>query len=317
MLVMYHYDTNAILVEPLKTRHGNEILRGYTKLYIHLTNRGFKPITHWLDNEASTALKDFNKSEQVDYQLVPPHVHRRNAAERAIRTWKNHLIAGICSTDTAFPLHLWDRVLEQATITLNLLQLARRNTTMLAHQMLNGTFDYNRTPLAPPGTKIVIHEKPNQRRLWDPHGVDGWYLGPATDHYRCYRVYVNKTRAERITDTVEFFPQEIDMPFPTPTVIAIEATKELISTLNNPMPSTPFAHQPFNRKQAIQTIANIFQPYGNPDIPTHIIEPELTGPAQPTGPPETTPQVNNEPTASPPRVAAPDPVEDLRRCHPP
>jgi hypothetical protein len=25
MLVMYHYDTNAILVEPLKTRHGNEI----------------------------------------------------------------------------------------------------------------------------------------------------------------------------------------------------------------------------------------------------------------------------------------------------
>jgi ribosomal protein S24E len=108
MLVMYHYDTNAILVEPLKTRHGNEILRGYQKLYTHLTNRGFKPTTHWLDNEASTTLKEFNTSEQVDYQLVPPQVHRRNSAERAIRTWKNHLILGICSTDTNFPLHLWD-----------------------------------------------------------------------------------------------------------------------------------------------------------------------------------------------------------------
>jgi hypothetical protein len=162
MLVMYHYDTNAILVEPLKTRHGNEILRGYQKLYTHLTNRGFKPTTYWLDNEASTALKAFNQSEQVDYQLVPPQVHRRNAAERAIQTWKNHLIAGICSTDTTFPMHLWDRILEQATITLNLLRPARRNTNMSAHQMLHGTFDYNRTPLAPPGTKILIHEKPNQ-----------------------------------------------------------------------------------------------------------------------------------------------------------
>jgi hypothetical protein len=130
MLVMYHYDTNAILVEPLKTRHGNEILRGYTKLYTHLTNRGFKPTTHWLDIEASNALKEFNKSEKVDYQLVPPHVHRRNAAERAIRTWKNHFIAEICSTYTAFPLHLWDRILEQATITLNLLRPAQCNPAM-------------------------------------------------------------------------------------------------------------------------------------------------------------------------------------------
>jgi hypothetical protein len=57
MLVLYHYDTNAILVKPLKSRQGNEILRGYTHLYNHLTRRGFKPTTHWLDNEASTALK--------------------------------------------------------------------------------------------------------------------------------------------------------------------------------------------------------------------------------------------------------------------
>jgi hypothetical protein len=224
MLVMYHYDTNAILVEPLKTRHGNEILRGYQKLYTHLTNRGFKPTTHWLDNEAPTALKEFNKSEQVDYQLVPPQVHRRNAAERAIQTWKNHLVSRICSTDTNFPLYPWDRIIEQSTIRLNLLQPARRNTNMSAHQMFNDTFDYNRTPLAPPGTKILIHEKPNQRRSWDPHGVEGWYRGPATKHYRCYRVYITKTGAERITDTVEFPPQTIDMPFPTPTEIAIEAT---------------------------------------------------------------------------------------------
>jgi hypothetical protein len=82
MLVLDHYDINAILVEPLKSHHGNEILRGYTTLYQHLTSRLFKPArTHWLDNEASTALKEFNKANEIDYQLVPPHVHRRKAAE--------------------------------------------------------------------------------------------------------------------------------------------------------------------------------------------------------------------------------------------
>jgi hypothetical protein len=164
MLVIYHYDTNAILVEPLKSRHGgNEILRGYTKLFVHLTSRGFKPTTHWLDNEASTALKQFNKLHDVNYQLVPPHVHRQIATEPAIRTWKNHFVAGLCSTDPEFPLHLWDRIIEQATITLNLLGPARRNPSMSAHQMLNGTFDFTRTPMASPGTKIIVHEKPNQR----------------------------------------------------------------------------------------------------------------------------------------------------------
>jgi hypothetical protein len=100
------------------------------------------------------------------------------------------------------------------------------------------------------------------------------------------------------------------MPFPTPTEIAIKATKELIHTLSNPIPSTPFAHQPFNRKQAIQTIANIFRPYGNPVLPTHVIEPE------PTGPRKNPPQVHQEPTPTPPRVVTPEPRRRSPRVSP-
>ena len=59
--------------------------------------------------------------ENIDFQLVPPGMHRRNAAERAIRTFKNHFIAGLCSVDKDLPLHLWDRLLPQAELTLNLL----------------------------------------------------------------------------------------------------------------------------------------------------------------------------------------------------
>jgi hypothetical protein len=60
--------------------------------------------------------KEYMTNEGVDFQLVPPHIHYRNAAERAIHTFKNHFIAGLCSTNKDFPLHLWDRLLPQAII---------------------------------------------------------------------------------------------------------------------------------------------------------------------------------------------------------
>ena len=85
---MYDYDSNAILAEPFKNRTDTKILPAYTKLAIELTTKGFKTKVHWLDNEASRALKNYNKNQQINYQLTPPHIHCRNAAERAIQTWK-------------------------------------------------------------------------------------------------------------------------------------------------------------------------------------------------------------------------------------
>ena len=123
VLVMYVYDANAVLAEPLKNRTGGEITTAYKYLVEYLTIRGYKPQVHWLDNEASASLKNYDKTLKIDYQLVPPHMHRRNAAERGIRTWKNHFVAGLSSTDSKFPLSLWSKLIEQANITLNLLQL--------------------------------------------------------------------------------------------------------------------------------------------------------------------------------------------------
>jgi hypothetical protein len=122
-----------------------------------LTAAGLKPLLQWLDNEASKSLKQFIRDNNMEYQLVPPHVHRANAAEWAIRTFKNHFIAGLCSTNKLFPLTLWDQLLPQAEITLNLLRMSRINPKLSAYTQISGAFDYNAMPLAPPGTKIVIH----------------------------------------------------------------------------------------------------------------------------------------------------------------
>lgn len=120
-----------------------------------------------MDNEASTAMKQLQQDKfGMSFQLTPPHMHQINAAERAIRTFKNHFVAGLCSTDPNFPLRLWDRLLPQAEITLNLLQSVQTNNKESAHEALHGPFDYNKTPLAPPDIKVVIHEKPGQRNSW-------------------------------------------------------------------------------------------------------------------------------------------------------
>lgn len=183
ILILYDYDSNAILSRPLKSRAESELVKACNSLYDQLAAAGHSPCFHILDNEAPKGLKATILSRGAKFQLVPPYVHRRNAAERAIGTFKEHFIAGLTTTDPSFPLHLWCRLLPQCDITLNLLRQSRVNPLQSAQAQLFGNFDFNATPLAPPGTKVLIHEKPNHRPTWAPHGSKGWYLGPALEHY--------------------------------------------------------------------------------------------------------------------------------------
>ena len=48
------------------------------------------------------------RDEAVDFQLAPPHLHRINAVEQAIQTFKNHSVEGISSTDKNFSMNQWD-----------------------------------------------------------------------------------------------------------------------------------------------------------------------------------------------------------------
>jgi hypothetical protein len=188
-----------------------------------LVAKGLKPKLMKLDNEASKLLKDYLYQQDIAFQLVPPYSHIRNSAERAIRSFKDHLIAGLCSTDKSFPMHLWDIILPQSVITLNMLRTSRINPKLLAATHIFGQHDYNRAPMAPPGTRITAHETPGRRKTWAPHGQDGWYIGPALEHYRCYTVYITKTRSSRIVETVEFFPHQFKMTFPSSSDLATQA----------------------------------------------------------------------------------------------
>jgi hypothetical protein len=202
-----------------------------------------------MDNEASTALKHFLYSKDIQFQLVPPHVHRQNAAERATQTFKNYVVAMLCSTDKQFPIHLWDRLIPHAVITLNLLRQSRINPKLSAHAQLHDIFDYNKTPLAPPGTKVILHKKPDHRGSWAHHGLNNWYVGPAMEHYRAHRVYCSTTGHERISDTVEFFPKHCKVPGLSSADAATITALDLTNALANPTPTTSFKQPGTDRMQ--------------------------------------------------------------------
>jgi hypothetical protein len=242
----------------MKNRGGKDMVRAFDLLIQSLIIRGLTPHLKRLDNEASLALRNYLTKQGINYQLAPPHIHRSNNAEREIQTFKNHFIAGLFPVDPTFPLKLWDKLLPQAKITLNLLRKSRIDPRMSAYAQLNGHFDFNRTPLPPPGTRVIAHEKPDQRASWDPHGVYGYYVGPALDHYRCYQVHITKTKGTRIFDTVEFFPSKLSMPNTSSKDLASIAALELSSALQNPAPAAPFSHIRTAQLQALRQLSDIF-----------------------------------------------------------
>ncbi len=77
-------------------------------------------------------------------------------------------------------MNLWDWLIPQAVMTLNLLRQSHKNPSISAYQHVNGTFDYNKTPLAPLGCAVEMHESANRQKTWDPRSLSGWYLGTST-----------------------------------------------------------------------------------------------------------------------------------------
>ena len=118
---------NGLWSIPLHTaNHQAGTLRtAWESTHQHLIHQGHPPQLHVLDNECSDDLKKAFIKYNVQFQRVPPKEHRVNAAERAIRTFKNHFVATLSSVDSRFPLELWDRLLPQTTLTLNLLRSSR------------------------------------------------------------------------------------------------------------------------------------------------------------------------------------------------
>ena len=127
-----------------------------------------------MDNEVSEMLKPLIREEyKMELELVPLGAHRRNAEEVSIRNFKSYLISILEGVVDDFPKEIWDRLLPQAEVTINLLCQSNATPTVSAYTHMSGPLDYNKMPLAPLGCQVQVHKKTDKRGIWAFHSLDG------------------------------------------------------------------------------------------------------------------------------------------------
>jgi hypothetical protein len=98
--VLYHYESNAILAKPIAGLDDICIFNAYKEYFEMLSDKGLKPKLNVMDNQATKHIKKFLTENDCKLQIVEPHNHRVNAAERAIQTFKAAFIAALATTDS-------------------------------------------------------------------------------------------------------------------------------------------------------------------------------------------------------------------------
>jgi hypothetical protein len=215
-MVAVHLNANYIFAEPMKNRMEGKTIRVYQKILNRLKAAGLGLRKQVLNNECSAAMKACIKENGIDYECVPPGQHRHNQAEQAIQTFKAHFISILANVDDKFPLLLWCHLLEPTELTLNLLRQSRVAPKILAFAHVHGTHNYMQKPFALIGCVIQTHVKPEDRLSRDKRLEPGFNLGTSMEHHQCFRVYVTRTRATRISNTVVIKHQYITSPTISP-----------------------------------------------------------------------------------------------------
>ena len=136
--VAYIYDLNTIITRPMPNCTNASFITAFTEVFHILQAQQYPPVLNIMDNECSKATEKHIKKNKVKKQLVPPHNHCVNAAERAIITFKEHFVAALATVDMLCLLQFWDEFLPQVELTLNLLRFSRRNPNISANHLTSG-----------------------------------------------------------------------------------------------------------------------------------------------------------------------------------
>ena len=107
-------------------------------------------------------------------------------------------------------------------------------------------------PFAPLGCSVMAHVKPKNRRTWGVHDEVGYSIGTSMEHHRCFNVYIVKTRATRIRNSVFFKHQYITNPQIMPETLVMKAAAELTSALKG-------STQDVETADALAKVSNLFQ----------------------------------------------------------
>jgi hypothetical protein len=230
-MVGIHLNTNHNFCKLMKNQTEGKMITAYQKMVdrMKLSALGLKH--HHLDNECLAAFKACIAKNGITHELVSLDCHHPSITKRAIQTFKNHFISILSRVDNRFSLSLWSHLMQPAELTINLLRQSNVAPKVSAYAHVHGQHDYMKYPFTPLGCTVMVHVKPKNGQSWDVHADTSFNIEMAMEHQQCFHIYIVKTRATRISDTVFFKHQYITNPQVTPKTLTIKAALDLTSAL--------------------------------------------------------------------------------------
>jgi hypothetical protein len=92
------------------------------------------------------------------------------------------------------------------------------------------------------GCRVLIHAKPATCQSWDYRAKQGFYVGPALDHYRCYKLVKSEMKRKVISDMVDFRHAYLQIPEVSADTKIINGLQVMDGALQNTPPPTSY-HQ--------------------------------------------------------------------------
>ena len=102
IMVAIHLGANYIFVEPMRNRTKEEMIRAYEKIINRMKLAGLGIKKHTLDNEASEALKQYIRGQQIQFELVPPELTDATKQSAPSRLSKRILLQSWQESTTSF-----------------------------------------------------------------------------------------------------------------------------------------------------------------------------------------------------------------------
>jgi hypothetical protein len=231
IMVGIHLDANYIFCDLTKNQTEGKMITAYQKMVNRMKLLALGLKHHRLDNKCLAAFKACIAKSKMAHELVPLDCHHRNIAKQAIQTFNNHFVSILSKVDDRFPLSLWCHLVQPAKLTVNLLWQSNVAPKVSVYAHVHGKHDYMKYPFAPLGCAVMAHVKPKNRKSWDVHVDTSFNIGTEMEHHQCFHIYIVKTRAAIISDTVFFKHQYITNRQVTHKTLVKKAASDLTSAL--------------------------------------------------------------------------------------
>ena len=105
--IFFDEATNYIHAQTLVNDSAKSLLAATHKAITLFAKHGSSTVTFRIDNQISNKVRDYLTKNDIQLELTPVGQHRRNKAERSIRSFKNHFIASVAGVDKDCLMELW------------------------------------------------------------------------------------------------------------------------------------------------------------------------------------------------------------------